>query len=316
MDSKLQALLASMQEAGRRPVSDGTPEQARAQLAARKRVPGRALYRIYDGAVPASRRTVPVRVYLPEPDAAGTIVYFHGGGWVMGTLDSFDNVARELAFHSGARVVSVDYSLAPENPYPAALHEAVAAIGWAAEQFPGEPLAVAGDSAGGNLATVAARKIVERNTADIAVQLLMYPVTDSDATRASYLEEPPVPTLLSRAEMNWFWDHYVPDPAARQSGEVSPLRAESLAGMPPTVMILAGHDPLRDEGLAYARRLEDHGVPVELTMFDGMCHGFVGLAGVIEQAGEALRLGGSSVRKHFPGAEGARRSSIVTSATE
>jgi acetyl esterase len=312
MDSKLQALLGSMLEAGRRPVSEGTPEQARAQLAARKQVPGRGLHRIYDDAVPAPGGTVPVRVYLPGPDAAGTLVYFHGGGWVMGTVDSFDNVARELAYHSGARVVSVDYSLAPENPYPAALHEAIDAIEWAAEQFPDEPLAVAGDSAGGNLATVAARKIQERNTVGICVQLLMYPVTDSDANRASYLEEPPVPTLLSGVEMNWFWDHYVPDAAARQAAEVSPLRAESLAGMPPTVMILAGHDPLRDEGLAYARRLEEHGVSVELTMFEGMCHGFVGLAGVIEQAGEALQLGGASVLKHFLKSAGVPPTPIVT----
>lgn len=312
MDSKLQTLLASMLEAGRRPVSEGTPEQARAQLAARKQAPGRELHRIYDDAVPTSGGTVPVRVYLSEPDAAGTLVYFHGGGWVMGTLDSFDNVARELAYYSGARVVSVDYSLAPENPYPAALHEAIDAIEWTAEQFPDEPLAVAGDSAGGNLATVAARKIQKRSTVGICVQLLMYPVTDSDVNRASYLEEPPVPTLLSGAEMSWFWDNYVPNAAARQSAEVSPLRAESLAGMPPTVMILAGHDPLRDEGLAYARRLEEHGVPVELTMFKGMCHGFVGLAGVIEQAGEALQLGGASVRRHVFKAAGIPQTPIVT----
>jgi acetyl esterase len=316
MDSKLQALLATMLEAGRQPVSDGTPEQARAQLAARKQGQGRELHRIYDDAVPASRGSVPVRVYLSEPDAAGTLVYFHGGGWVMGTLDSFDNVARELAFHSGARVVSVDYSLAPENPYPVALHEAIDAIEWVAGQFPGEPLAVAGDSAGGNLATVAARMILERGTADISVQLLMYPVTDSDANRASYLEEPPVPTLLSRTEMNWFWDRYVPDAAARQAAEVSPLRAESLAGMPPTIMILAGHDPLRDEGLAYARRLEEHGVPVELVMFEGMCHGFVGLTGVIEQAGEALRSGGESVGKHLIRVRDARQTRSVSGATE
>ena len=112
--------------------------------------------------------------------------------------------------------------------------------------------------------------------------------------------------------MSWFWDHYVPDAAARQAAEVSPLCAESLAGMPPTVMILAGHDPLRDEGLAYARRLEEHGVPVELTMFEGMCHGFVGLAGVIEQAGEALQLGGASVLKHFLKSAGVPPTPIVT----
>lgn len=307
MDSKLQELLASMQDGGRRPVSEGTPEQARAQLAARKRVPGRGLHRIYDDGVPAAGATVPVRVYVPDPDAVGTLVYFHGGGWVMGTLDSFDNVARELAFHSGARVVSVDYALAPENPYPAALHQAIDAIEWAAEQFPGEPLAVAGDSAGGNLATVAVRKILERGIVDVCLELLMYPVTDCDTSRPSYLEEPPVPGLLSAAEMDWFWDHYVPDAAARQAAEVSPLRAESLAGMPPTVLILAGHDPLRDEGLAYAHRLLEHEVPVELTMFESMCHGFVGLAGVIDQAGEALRLAGAAVRQHFFEGEGVPR---------
>lgn len=312
MDSKLQALLASMAAAGRRPVSDGTPEQARAQLAARKQGPGRELHRIYDDAVPTPGGTVPVRVYLPGPDVTGTLVYFHGGGWAMGTLDSFDNVARGLAFHSGARVISVDYSLAPENPYPAALHEAIATIEWAAGQFPGEPLAVAGDSAGGNLATVAARKVVERGTADIRVQFLMYPVTDSDTSRDSYSEVPPVPTLLSAAEMEWFWNHYVPDPATRQIADVSPLRAPALDCVPPTVMILAEHDPLRDEGLAYARALEEQQVPVELSLFEGMCHGFVGLVGVIDQAEEALQQGGEAVRRHLLEAEEVLGSAIVT----
>lgn len=312
MDNKLQELLASMAEAGRRPVSDGTPAQARAQLAARKQAPGRELHQIYDDAVSIPGETIPVRVYLPGPDVTGTLVYFHGGGWVMGTLDSFDNVARELAFHSGARVISVDYSLAPEHPYPAALDEAIAAIEWAADQFPSVPLAVAGDSAGGNLATVAARRVLELGTVGIRAQLLMYPVTDSDTSRGSYNEEPPVPTLLSAAEMEWFWNHYVPDVASRQLADVSPLRASSLTGMPPTVMILAQHDPLRDEGLAYARALEEQQVPIELSLFEGMCHGFVGLAGVIDQADEALQLGGESVRRHFLEAEEVLRSAIVT----
>jgi acetyl esterase len=254
---------------------------------------------------------VPVRIYTPEDEAAGVIVYAHGGGWVMGSIDSFDPVARELAYHSGARVISVGYSLAPENPWPTALQEVLAVIQWAGAQFPAEPLAVAGDSAGGNLATVAARKSHEAGIASVRVQVLFYPVTDSDTSRTSYLEEYPVATLLSKEEMDWFWSKYVPDASLRTTHDVAPLRSASLSELPPTVIVLAGHDPLRDEGLLYAQALHASGVPVDLHIFDEMCHGFVGLLGQVGQAEEACRIAGTAARLYLTGhAESSSPSSL------
>jgi acetyl esterase len=298
MDPTLASLLATMSRSGRKPVNLVTPDEARAQIEARPRTNVRPLVDVFDDTVSLDEgRAVPLRIYVPHEDATGVIVYAHGGGWVLGSVNSFDNVARELAHHSMARVISVDYSLAPENPYPAALEEVISVIEWAAARFPTEPLAVAGDSAGGNLATVAARRIHETQTATIHLQVLFYPVTDSDTSRASYLEEPSVPTLLSKDEMDWFWSAYVPDPSQRTEPDVAPLRAGSLDGLPPTVIILAGQDPLRDEGLLYAKALEASGVPVELCTFTEMCHGFVGLLGQVGQAEEALRVAGNAARK-------------------
>ncbi|SLK10531.1 alpha/beta hydrolase [Arthrobacter sp. P2b] len=289
MDEELYDLLASMAAAGRRPVSDGTPQQARDQLAARRQGPSRGLHGIYDCTATAGGCSVPVRIYNPEPNPVGVIVYVHGGGWVIGNIESFDNVARDLAYHGGARVVSVDYGLAPENPFPSALNEVQAAIQWAAAEFPGEPLVVAGDSAGGNLATVAVRKLRQQGVVNVAGQALIYPVTDSDFSRSSYQEIPPVPTLLSRQEMEWFWNHYLPDSTLRTHPDVAPLHAESLNDLPFTILVLAGYDPLRDEGLAYAKELRSHGVPVDLRMYEGLCHGFFGLAQFVSQAQDALR---------------------------
>jgi acetyl esterase len=232
--------------------------------------------------------SIPVRVYSPDaPLPAPTIVYFHGGGFVIGDLDTHDSLARRLCNDVGAVVVSVDYRLAPEHPFPAGVEDADSAVRWVVahvSDFGGDParVAVAGDSAGANLAAVA----VQFATADgipLAAQLLAYPTTDAGGEYAS-LTENAEGYFLSRADMEWFFSRYLgmdlDDPRARglsADPRVSPLRAASLAGLPPAIVATAEFDPLRDEGDAYATALAAAGVPVEHRQFPGMIHGFWGM---------------------------------------
>ena len=204
---------------------------------------------------------VPVRIYEPE-DAHGTVVYLHGGGWVLGTLDSVDAVCRALAGESGARVVSVDYRLAPEHPFPAGLEDAFAVTRALA------PEVIAGDSAGANLAAVVARQLRDQ----IKLQLLVYPVTDAGVNTPSYAEFDER-FGLTAAAMQRFWRLYL-DGADGLHPDASPLRATDLEGAPPAYILTASHDVLRDEGEAYAAALEAAGVPVTLRRREGAIHGF------------------------------------------
>jgi acetyl esterase len=249
---------------------------------------------------------VPVRLYVPEAAAATgapgpLLVYFHGGGWVQGSVETHDPSCRLLAHLSGVRVLSVDYRLAPEHPYPAAVDDAVAAYRWAAEngeRLGADParLAVGGDSAGGNLAAVVA--LVARDDEalpDAAFQLLLYPVTDVAEKSASYAAFSSG-YLLTESGMDWFVGKYLPDPARRSEWRASPLRAESLAGLPPAYVATCLPDVLRDEGEAYAERLRAAGVPVATQRHDQL-HGFFSTAAVrssrqaLAQVAGALRQG-------------------------
>jgi acetyl esterase len=203
---------------------------------------------------------VPVRVYEPE-NARGTIAYLHGGGWVLGNLESVDAVCRALAIEAGARVVSIDYRLAPEHPFPAPLHDALAATRAVDADV------VAGDSAGGNLAAVVARRLKDR----LKLQLLIYPVTDAAVNTPSYREFDER-FGLTAASMQRFWNLYL-DGADGFDPDASPLRGE-LEGLPPAHILTASHDVLRDEGEAYAAALERAGVPVTLNRKPGTIHGF------------------------------------------
>jgi acetyl esterase len=205
---------------------------------------------------------LPARVYEPE-GARGTVAYLHGGGWVMGNLDSVDAVCRALADASRARVVSIDYRLAPEHPFPAALGDALAAV----RSLEGG-LAIAGDSAGGNLAAVVARKLRDR----LKFQLLIYPVTDAGVNTPSYAEFDDGHGLTAAA-MRRFWGLYL-NGGSGLDPDASPLRAEDLAGVAPAYVLTASHDVLRDEGEAYAAALERAGVPVTLKRLEGTIHGF------------------------------------------
>jgi acetyl esterase len=206
---------------------------------------------------------------------------------------------RALATASGCDVLSVDYRLAPEHAFPAATDDAYDALVWAASEAGlahGRPVVVAGDSAGGNLATVAALRAREAGGPPIALQVLVYPVTDCDTDRHSYQEYDGDEFIVNRRDMGWFWGHYAADPATRVNPYASPLRATSLAGLPPAYIVTAEHDPLRDEGFAYADRLRAARVPVEHHHFGSQIHGFFTYTGMLDDADKAVAEVGAAIR--------------------
>lgn len=226
---------------------------------------------------------VPVRVYRHETETPA-LVYFHGGGWVIGSLESHDRLCRTIAAESGCAVVSVDYRLAPEHPYPAAVEDAWTATAWAAGRFP--RIAVGGDSAGGHLAALTALEARDRGV-DLALQILAYPVIDFACDTGSYREHANVRNLTADA-MRWFWEQFLPDAAEGATPEASPLRAASLSGVAPALVFVAEYDPLCDEGEAYAEALAAAGVPVEYRRYDGMIHGFMRMPAAIDRGRDAI----------------------------
>ena len=223
----------------------------------------------------------------------GTALFLHGGGWALGDLDGSDALVRTLVRASRCRIVSLDYRLAPEHPFPAALQDAWAALRWTAASY-GEPVAVIGESAGGNLAAVLAIMARDQGGPAIALQVLAYPVVDHVATR-SYSEHETGGTL-SAAQMRWFWDMYLPDVRARDDPSASPLQTVDLGDLPPAMVVIAGHDPLRDEGLAYAQRLTDAGVDVQLQHHRDQPHLFLTFIGKLDAAGAAAASIGRTLR--------------------
>jgi acetyl esterase len=294
-------LLEEMNAGGLPPIALCTPAEVRARRASR-----RAL--LSEGPAVAEARTVgipgvdndgeiPARLYVPHDASAGVLVYLHGGGWVTGEPDDYDALCRFLAVESRVSVLSVDYRLAPEHPYPAGLEDSFQALTWAARSLaPGGPLIVVGDSSGGNLAAVCAQRATETGAFELALQVLIYPVTDHDFETASYREYASG-FSLGVEEMRWYWDQYVRDPGARSDPSASPLRAPGFSGLPPTLLIVADHDPLRDEALAYGERLAADGVPVSVVRFGDAIHGFFSLATYLERGDEAVRLIGEAVRR-------------------
>jgi acetyl esterase len=226
---------------------------------------------------------VPVRVYRPAEGEGPALVWFHGGGWTIGSLDSHDRLCRTLAARSVCTVVSVDYRLAPEHPYPAAVEDAWTATLWASRRFPA--LAIGGDSAGGHLAAVVALRARD-HALPLTVQVLVYPATDGGLDTPSFREHADVPNLTAEV-MNWFWDQFCPV-EWRAEPEASVLRGRDLSGVAPALVLTADYDVLRDEGEAYARCLLEAGVQVTLTRYDGQIHGFLRMPAVIDRAQEAI----------------------------
>ena len=249
--------------------------------------------------------SVAVRVYRPAGVAADTplpaLVFFHGGGWVIGDLDTHDVLCRQLTGEAGIMVIAADYRLAPEAKFPAAADDAWAVTRWVvanARQLGADParLAVGGDSAGGNLAAVVALMARDAGTPSLALQVLLYPVTDAGTDTGSYRDFADG-YMLTRDGMRWFFDHYLPSTAAATDWRVSPLRAASVAGVAPALVVTAGFDPLRDEGEAYARKLRDAGVTVDYICYGGMIHGFAGMGRLLDTANRAVSHIAASLRQ-------------------
>lgn len=279
MDAELTTLAEAGRARGLAPLPAITVAEARERI-----VKGNALCAsgpqvasVVDLTVPVGGGVIGVRVYSPEARPAATLVYFHGGGWITGELGYPDELCRFLAADAGLRVVSVDYRLAPEHPFPGPLEDAWAAIQWTARTYDDTPLGIAGDSAGGNLAAVCTHRARDHGL-DLRFQVLVYAVTDSDLERESYVSCATA-FPLGRADLAYCFDRYAPDPGQRASAEVSPVRAADLSGLPPALVVVAGHDPLHDEGVAYAARLVDAGVPTELVEHPTLCHGFLRFSG-------------------------------------
>jgi acetyl esterase/lipase len=271
-------VLEMMEQMGLPPLETLSVDEARQFITMTNAVrpPGPDVGEIVDGVLPGPAGDLAYRVYRPDGDGPSPIVvYFHGGGWVLGAQDSDDPLCRDLCVRSGAIVVSVNYRHAPEARFPAPVDDALAAVTWVADHavelggIPG-PIALAGWSAGGNLATITCRLARDAGGPEIAGQLLLCPVTDCDLTRPSHVDNADG-YLLTTALMKWFWDHYA-DPADRSDPRASPLRAPDLSGLPPAFIVTCEFDPLRDEGIAYADALTAAGVPVEQITERGHTH--------------------------------------------
>ncbi|MFC5366479.1 alpha/beta hydrolase [Salinirubrum litoreum] len=255
---------------------------------------------VRDLAIPGRAGEIPIRVYRPRPlDAADAdsrslpvLVFYHGGGWVLGTLDSAGSICRELARRAGCAVVSVDYRLAPEHPFPAGVEDAFTAVSWVArnaETFGGDPdrIAVGGTSAGGALAAATALRARDAGGPVIAHQLLCYPATDHDFDTDSYRENADGP-LLTTADMEWFWAQYLRSPLDTANPYAVPMQADDVTGLPSATVATGGFDPLRDDGFAYADRLDHGDADVTRVHAPRLPHGFLSLTDEVPRADEAM----------------------------
>ncbi len=289
--------------------SELTPEEARGlSLTPPPAVPT-AVGSVVNRTIPGEGGDIGLRIYTPEtpeaPDGdapTGALVYFHGGGWVIGDLDSHDETCRKLCSNGGQTIVSVDYRLAPETRFPGAIDDCYSATQWVADNaaalnIDAARLAVGGDSAGGNLAAACALMARDKGGPAIAFQLLIYPVTGRDFNTASYIENAEG-YLLSKKAMQWFWDHYVPDTQERSNPYAAPLEGE-LSGLPPALVMTAEYDPLRDEGEAYAQALQDAGCAVQMIRYDGLIHGFFGMFDAIAAAQDAMQQATDALIEHI-----------------
>ena len=298
VDPQIQALLDL--RANLPPLHTLSVAEARVQMAARD-IPG--LRRPEVGSVvnrdmqgPAG--SLPLRIYTPQGQGAGEgpfplMVFFHGSGFVVCSLDTHDAMCRNLCDGIGCVVVSVDYRLAPEHKFPAAPDDCLAATRWVeqnAAMLRGDPtrIMVAGDSAGGNLAAVTALRIRDEGGPKLVGQMLIYPVTDYYQPGTPSMTENAEGYGLTRQGMIWFWDHYVRSPADGVHPHAAPLRAGTLAGLPPALVATAEYDPLRDEGEYYAEALKKVGVPVEMKRWNGVNHGFFFFPGIVDTSGAAM----------------------------
>jgi acetyl esterase len=305
LDPEVQLMLRLLQLSGRGRFEEQSVAEAREEIrreAASFRGSATPVADVEEVELAGPGGALGARLYVPEgvPAPSAMLVYFHGGGWVLGDLDTHDAPSRFLAREGRLRVLSVDYRLAPEHPFPAAVEDAVAALRFAIEEaasLGADParVAVGGDSAGGNLAAAAARLAVAEGGPAPTFQLLIYPVTDLSHKRRSYdlFREG---FFLTERQMDWYRHHYLPDESAALDPRASPLLADDLAGLPPAHVAIAGFDVLRDEAEEYARRLQARGVRVSVGRHLGLIHGFANAVGVGRSSRRAMLGAAAALR--------------------
>jgi acetyl esterase len=294
-----------MKQTGARPVSDMEPPEAREYYRQRTRMtegPAPEMAETRDLSAPGPAGPIPLRLYRPHgapAEGAPALVYLHGGGWVIGDLDTHDVLCRQIARAAGGVVIAVDYRLAPEHPFPEPLNDCLTALNWIAAN--GQTLGIdrsriglGGDSAGGNM-TASACIHARDHGPSLRCQILIYPSTDMlnrHPSRVALANMPP----LTLPVIDWFHSRYMPLPAHAKDWRASPMLAESLAGLPPALVIVAGQDPLHDEGIAYAERMKQAGVETVVRDFPGQIHGFMNMGGVMRATHEAVAEIGSALK--------------------
>ena len=298
LDDDAQAVLQMFEEQGVPPFDSLPPDQAKVVFgdvfatAPEDKLP---LARVEDRTIPGPAGEIPIRIYSPSAsEALPGLLHYHGGGWVILNLETHDGFCRRIAAGAECTVVAVDYRLAPEHKYPAAMLDCYAALLWVAENaaevgVDADRLGVIGDSAGGNLAAAVALRVRDQGGPELRLQLLNYPALDPTMAMPSIAENAEG-YFLTRSSMEWFWGHYMSEETDLEDPYLAPLVAKDLSGLPAAMVVTAEFDPLRDDGEAYADRLQEAGVPVELRRFDGVFHGFVFMGDAIAKAKQALEL--------------------------
>jgi acetyl esterase len=322
LDPQAKGLLDQMEAMGAPPMHTLSVPDARQMMEGFIPLAGEpaVVANVEDRQIPGPAGEITVRVYTPE--GAGpfpALVFYHGGGWVIGNIEVYDPTCRAIANNAGCVVVSVEYRLAPENKFPAAPEDCYAATKWVAENAASlnidpERIAIGGDSAGGNLTAVVAQMARDQGGPNLVFQLLVYPVADHHSAGMSSYEENADGYLLTRDSMIWFWEHYLDNPDDKSHPLASPLQAKDFSNLPPALVITAEFDPLRDEGEAYAAKLKEAGVPVTLTRYNGMIHGFFMMMGVLDQAKKAHEEAAAALRSAFAPKASATSDQPVTSA--
>jgi acetyl esterase len=306
LDPQAQKIVDALAALNLKPVEESTPAEARESMKSRTAAlgPVEDVAAVADHRVPVAGGEIALRLYSPGgPGPHQALVFYHGGGWVIGDLDTHDGICRSLANAARCAVASVDYRMAPEHRYPVAAEDSYAGFQWVlghAARLGIDPrrVAVGGDSAGGNLAAVVSLMARDRKAPAPIFQALVYPVTDCNLDTPSYRENA-TGYILTREGMRWFFGHYLAREEQGREPYASPLRATSLAGLPPALVQTAEYDPLRDEGEAYAARLRDAGVPVTVTRYPGVFHGFLRMTNILDKARAARDEIAGALRKAF-----------------
>lgn len=306
LDPQTQLVLAQLAAAGAPPLETLTPEQARTAFSL-PQGETEPVGKVEDRTIPGPGSDIPIRVYYPKDSQATNnpaLVYYHGGGWVVGNIDTHDNVCRALTNLANCVTISVDYRLAPEHKFPAAVEDSYAAVKYVYDhaedfQIDRSRIAVGGDSAGGNLAAVVSNLAKDKKTPAICFQLLLYPSTNLGGEPTVSMKENAEGYFLTKGTMEWFRDCYLTSEQDKLNPLLSPYLYENFSDLPPALVITAEYDPLRDEGEDYSKKLAEAGVDVESVRYDGTIHGFISMAVVINKGKEALVKSGNALRAAF-----------------